>query len=67
MIRLKPSAWARFAIWRPMFPRPIRPSLGLVTGSNDYGKRADDLLYIPANLWLSYSGPTTFLVGMSGP
>ena len=67
MIRLNPRAWARFAIWRPMFPRPIRPSWWLVIDSNDYGKRADDLLYIPANLSLSYFDPTSFLVGMSGP
>jgi len=36
MIRLNPRAWARFAIWRPMFPRPIRPSWGLVTGTVDH-------------------------------
>ena len=38
IIRLNPRAWARFAIWRPIFPSPIRPSWGLVTGSDDYGK-----------------------------
>ena len=67
IIRLKPSAWARFAIWSPMFPRPIRPSWGSASGSIDYGERADDIPYIPANLWLSYYDPTSFLVGMSGP
>jgi hypothetical protein len=56
-----------------MFPRPMRPSWGLVTGSihneeyEGYGGRQEYLLYIPANLSLSYSDPTIFLVGTNGP